>query len=37
MTEGLIAPATGAKENNREWYRISSQLTTEIGAYFIRA
>lgn len=34
MNEGLIAPATGAKENNREWYRISSQLTTEIWGVF---
>lgn len=34
MDEGHIAPATGAKENNREWYRISSQLTTEIWGVF---
>jgi ADP-ribosylglycohydrolase. len=34
MDEGFIAPATGAKENNREWYRISSQLTTEIWGVF---
>lgn len=34
MEDGHVAPATGAKQNNREWYRISSQLTTEIWGVF---
>lgn len=34
MGEGLVPPATGSKENNRFWYRISSQLTTEIWGVF---
>lgn len=34
MDAGFVAPATGAKENNPEWYRISSQLTTEIWGVF---
>ncbi len=34
MEAGLVAPATGAKANNREWYRISSQLTTELWGVF---
>lgn len=34
MEKGLIPPATGSREHNREWYRISSQLTTEIWGVF---
>ncbi|MEQ9825936.1 MAG: ADP-ribosylglycohydrolase family protein [Puniceicoccaceae bacterium] len=34
MDEGLIPPATGSKANSSQWYRISSQLTTEIWGVF---
>lgn len=34
MDEGLEPPATGSREHNREWYRLSSQLTTEIWGVF---
>lgn len=37
MDAGLTAPATGAKQNNQDWYRISSQLTTEIWGVFYPA
>ncbi len=30
MDEGLTPPATGSKENNPYWYRITSQLVNEI-------
>lgn len=34
MDEGLIPPATGSREHNEHWYRLSSQLTTEIWGVF---
>lgn len=34
MDQGLIPPATGSRQHNREWYRISSQLVTEIWGVF---
>lgn len=34
MESGLIPPATGSREHNRDWYRISSQLVTEIWGVF---
>ncbi|MCB1123841.1 MAG: ADP-ribosylglycohydrolase family protein, partial [Verrucomicrobiae bacterium] len=30
MEEGMLPPATGARENNEYWYRITSQLMNEI-------
>ncbi len=30
MDEGLVPPATGSKDNNPYWYRITSQLVNEI-------
>jgi len=35
MEDGLVAPATGSKENNHYWYQIDSQLENEIwGAFY---
>ena len=34
MDQNLRAPDTGSKKHNKEWYRISSQLTTEIWGLF---
>jgi hypothetical protein len=34
MEEGMIPPATGNKENNPNWYRITSQLVNEIWSVF---
>lgn len=34
MEQGLLPPATGSREHNPGWYRISSQLTTEIWGVF---
>ncbi|MCH6255101.1 ADP-ribosylglycohydrolase family protein [Puniceicoccaceae bacterium K14] len=34
MGEGLLPPQTGSKEHNEYWYRISSQLMTEIWGTF---
>ena len=35
MDEGFIPPATGSRENNEFWYRITSQLINEIwGAFY---
>ena len=34
MEEGLIPPQTGSREHNERWYRISSQLVTEIWGVF---
>lgn len=35
MEEGLLPPATGSKEHNPFWYRISTQLTNEIWGVFL--
>lgn len=34
MSTGLIPPATGAKENNENWYQIDPQLVNEIWSMF---
>jgi len=34
MSEGLIAPATGSKTNNENWYQIDPQLVNEIWSMF---
>ncbi len=34
MAEGLIAPATGSKTNNENWYQIDPQLVNEIWSMF---
>lgn len=34
MDTGLLPPATGSKENNPYWYRITSQLVNEIWSVF---
>ncbi len=34
MEEGMLPPATGSKENNPYWYRITSQLVNEIWSVF---
>jgi hypothetical protein len=34
MEKGLIAPATGSKTNNENWYQIDPQLVNEIGSMF---
>jgi ADP-ribosylglycohydrolase len=34
MDEGLVAPATGSKENNRNWFQIDPQLVNEIWSAF---
>jgi len=34
MSEGLVAPETGRKENNRNWYQIDPQLVNEIWSAF---
>jgi len=34
MDKGLIAPETGRKENNRNWYQIDPQLVNEIWSAF---
>ena len=34
MSEGLIAPATGSKSNNENWYQIDPQLVNEIWSMF---
>ena len=34
IESGLVPPATGAKAHNPDWYRLSSQLTTEIWGLF---
>jgi ADP-ribosylglycohydrolase len=34
MSEGLIAPATGGKTNNENWYQIDPQLVNEIWSMF---
>jgi len=34
MEEGLLPPATGAKENNRHWFTIDPQLVNEIWSVF---
>ena len=37
MDEGLIPPATGSKENNRNWFQIDPQLVNEIWSIFYPA
>ncbi|MEM9405863.1 MAG: ADP-ribosylglycohydrolase family protein [Acidobacteriota bacterium] len=34
MEEGLVAPATGSKENNENWFQIDPQLVNEIWSVF---
>ncbi len=34
MSKGLVAPETGRKENNRNWYQIDPQLVNEIWSAF---
>lgn len=34
MDQGMIAPETGMKENNRHWFQIDSQLVNEIWSAF---
>jgi ADP-ribosylglycohydrolase len=34
MAQGLVAPDTGRKENNRNWYQIDPQLVNEIWSAF---
>jgi hypothetical protein len=34
MSEGLVAPHTGRKENNRNWFQIDPQLVNEIWSVF---
>jgi hypothetical protein len=34
MDQGLIAPATGSKNNNRNWFQIDPQLVNEIWSVF---
>ena len=34
MDEGMLAPDTGKKENNRNWYQIDPQLVNEIWSAF---
>ena len=34
MDQGLVAPDTGRKENNRHWFQIDSQLVNEIWSAF---
>lgn len=34
MNEGFVPPATGAKENNRHWFKIDPQLVNEIWSVF---
>ncbi len=34
METGTLPPETGSKENNQEWYRITSQLVNEIWSVF---
>lgn len=34
MSEGLIAPETGSKSNNENWYQIDPQLVNEIWSMF---
>ena len=34
MSKGLIAPATGSKTNNENWYQIDPQLVNEIWSMF---
>ena len=37
MDEGLVPPATGAKENNENWFQIDPQLVNEIWSVFYPA
>ena len=34
MEQGLVAPDTGRKENNKHWYQIDPQLVNEIWSAF---
>lgn len=34
MEQGMVAPATGSKENNENWYQIDPQLVNEIWSIF---
>jgi hypothetical protein len=34
MADGLVAPATGSKSNNENWYQIDPQLVNEIWSMF---
>ena len=34
MEQGMVAPATGSKENNRNWFQIDPQLVNEIWSAF---
>ena len=34
MDQGLVAPDTGRKQNNRHWFQIDPQLVNEIWSVF---